>query len=108
VGNLPADLCNKDIHGFSEDSILPFRLRALHEFSSELILALSCFFRARLRDNLKSVRQALTEMRERCILSKMLLTHEKLVCAPSKGRPKIVDAIWCSSVSLFFLLMCFE
>jgi hypothetical protein len=49
---------------------------------------------ARLRDNLKSVREALTEMRQRCILSKMLLSHEKLIYAPSKGRPKIVDAIW--------------
>ena len=33
-------------------------------------------------------------MRERCILSKMLPSHEKLIYAPSKGRPKIVDAIW--------------
>jgi hypothetical protein len=49
---------------------------------------------ARLRDNLKSVREALTEMRQRSILSKMLLSHEKLIYAPSKGRPKIVDAIW--------------
>ena len=49
---------------------------------------------ARLRDNLRSVREALTEMKQRRILSKMLPSHEKLVHAPSKGRPKIVDAIW--------------
>jgi hypothetical protein len=49
---------------------------------------------ARLRDNLKSVREALTEMKQRRILSEMLPSQEKLIHAPSKGRPKIVDAIW--------------
>src|SRR5271165_727396 len=49
---------------------------------------------ARLRDNLRSVREALTEMKQRRILSEMLPFQEKLIHAPSKGRPKIVDAIW--------------
>jgi hypothetical protein len=48
----------------------------------------------RLRDNLKSVREALTEMKERRILSEMQPFDEKPIHAPSKGRPKIVDAIW--------------
>jgi hypothetical protein len=49
---------------------------------------------ARLRDNIRSVREALTEMKQRRILSEMLPFQEKLIHAPSKGRPKIVDAIW--------------
>jgi hypothetical protein len=48
----------------------------------------------RLRDNLKSVREALTEMKQRRILSEMQPFDEKPIHAPSKGRPKIVDAIW--------------
>jgi hypothetical protein len=48
----------------------------------------------RLRDNLKSVREALKEMRQQRILSEMQPFDEKLVHAPGKGRPKVVDAIW--------------
>ena len=33
-------------------------------------------------------------MKQQRILSKMRLFDEKLVYAPSKGRPKIVDAVW--------------
>jgi hypothetical protein len=49
---------------------------------------------ARLWNNVKSVREALTEMKNRRILSEMRPFDEKLIHAPSKGRPKIVDAIW--------------
>jgi hypothetical protein len=49
---------------------------------------------ARLRDNIRSVREALTEMKQRRILSEMLPFQEKLIHVPSKGRPKIVDAVW--------------
>ena len=49
---------------------------------------------SRLWDNLKSVREALTEMKKRRILSEMQPFAEELIHAPSKGRPKIVDAIW--------------
>ena len=34
------------------------------------------------------------EMKQRRILSEMQPFDEKLIHAPSKGRPKIVDAIW--------------
>jgi len=49
---------------------------------------------ARLWNSVKSVREALTEMKSRGILSEMRPFDEKLIHAPSKGRPKIVDAIW--------------
>jgi hypothetical protein len=49
---------------------------------------------ARLRANVESVRAALMEMKERRILAEMMPYGEKLVHAPSKRRPKIVDAIW--------------
>jgi hypothetical protein len=49
---------------------------------------------ARLRDNLKSVREALTEMKQRRILSEMQPFAEELINAPSKRRPKVVDAVW--------------
>jgi hypothetical protein len=49
---------------------------------------------ARLWNNLKSVREALTEMKKARILSEMQSFDEKPIHAPSKGRPKIVDAIW--------------
>ena len=43
--------------------------------------------------NVEAVREVLSEMKERRILSEMLPFHEKLVQAPSRGRPKIVDAV---------------
>jgi len=48
----------------------------------------------RLRANVESVRTALKEMRERRILAEMMAYDEQLIHAPSKRRPKIVDAIW--------------
>jgi hypothetical protein len=58
---------------------------------------------ARLWDNLKSVREALTEMTKRRILSEMHPFDEELIHAPSKGRPKIVDAIWTLYASAEFV-----
>jgi hypothetical protein len=49
---------------------------------------------ARLRANVEAVRTALGEMKERRILSEMRPFDEKLIHAPSKRRPKIVDTIW--------------
>src|SRR6266403_4798676 len=49
---------------------------------------------ARLRDNIRSVREALTEMKQRRILSEMLPFQEQLINAPSKRRPQVVDAVW--------------
>jgi hypothetical protein len=49
---------------------------------------------ARLRANVESVRTALMEMKERRILAEMMAYDEQLIHAPSKRRPKIVDAIW--------------
>jgi len=49
---------------------------------------------ARLRANVESVRTALTEMKARRILAEMMAYDEQLIHAPSKRRPKIVDAIW--------------
>jgi hypothetical protein len=49
---------------------------------------------SRLRDNVDSVREALSEMKERRILAEMMPYHEKLTHAPSKRRPKIVEAVW--------------
>jgi hypothetical protein len=40
------------------------------------------------------VREALREMKQQRILSDMHPFDEKLIYAPSKRRPKIVDAIW--------------
>ena len=57
----------------------------------------------RLWDNLKSVREALTEMKKRRILSEMQSFDEELIHAPSKGRPKIVDAIWTLYASAEFV-----
>jgi len=48
----------------------------------------------RLRDNLKSVRVALTEMKQGRILSELHPFDEKPIYAPSKRRPQVVDAIW--------------
>jgi len=48
----------------------------------------------RLRDNLKSVRVALAEMKQGRILSEMHPFDEKPIYAPSKRRPQVVDAIW--------------
>ena len=48
----------------------------------------------RLRANVEAVRAALGEMKQRRILSEMRPFDEKLIHAPSKRRPKIVDAIW--------------
>ena len=58
---------------------------------------------ARLWDNVKSVREALTEMTKRRILSGMHPFDEELIHAPSKGRPKIVDAIWTLYASAEFV-----
>jgi hypothetical protein len=58
---------------------------------------------ARLWDNLKSVRDALMEMKKRRILSEMQPFAEELIHAPSKGRPKIVDAIWTLYASAEFV-----
>ena len=49
---------------------------------------------ARLRNNIQSVREALKEMKRRRILSDMHPSDEKLVHASTKGRPKIIDAVW--------------
>src|SRR5208337_3926095 len=48
----------------------------------------------RLRANVEAVRAALGEMKQRRILSEMRPFDEKMIHAPSKRRPKIVDAIW--------------
>jgi len=48
----------------------------------------------RLRDNVKSVREALTEMKQRRILSELRPFDEQLINAPSKRRPQVVDAVW--------------
>ena len=48
----------------------------------------------RLQDNVRSVRVALSEMKQQCILSKMHPFNEKLITAPSKRRPKVVNAVW--------------
>ena len=48
----------------------------------------------RLRANVEAVRTALGEMKQRRILSEMRPFQEKPILAPSKGRPKIVDAVW--------------
>src|SRR5271169_1596436 len=58
---------------------------------------------ARLWDNLKSVREALLEMKKRRILSEMQPFAEELVHTPSKGRPKIIDAIWTLFASTEFV-----
>jgi hypothetical protein len=49
---------------------------------------------ARLRANVEAVRAAVEEMKQQRILSEMRPFDEKLVHAPSKRRPKIVDAVW--------------
>jgi hypothetical protein len=49
---------------------------------------------ARLRASVEAVRAALGEMKQRRILSEMRPFDEKLIHAPSKRRPKIVDAVW--------------
>ena len=49
---------------------------------------------ARLRNNLDAVRNALKEMKQRRVLSKLQAFDEKLVYAPTKGRPKIINAVW--------------
>jgi hypothetical protein len=49
---------------------------------------------ARLRDNLKSVREALKEMKQQRILHNGRPFDEELHHASGKGRPKIVDAVW--------------
>jgi hypothetical protein len=49
---------------------------------------------ARLRANVESVRDALKEMKKAGILSEMQPFDEELIHAPSKGRPKIVNAVW--------------
>ena len=57
----------------------------------------------RLRDNLDSVREALKEMKERRILAEIEPYDEKLLYAPSKGRPKVIDAVWTLFPSLNFI-----
>jgi hypothetical protein len=47
-----------------------------------------------LRETLKSVRDALEEMKQQRILSELRPYDEELIQAPSKGRPKVVDATW--------------
>jgi hypothetical protein len=49
---------------------------------------------SRLRDNVDSVREALAEMKQRQILAEMQPYDEKLTHASTKGRPKIVEAVW--------------
>jgi hypothetical protein len=49
---------------------------------------------ARLRNSLKSVRDALKEMKEHRILSEIKPFDEELRHTSGKGRPKIIDAIW--------------
>jgi hypothetical protein len=49
---------------------------------------------ARLRNNLDAVRDALKEMKQRRVLSKLQAFDEKLVYAPTRGRPKIINAVW--------------
>jgi hypothetical protein len=49
---------------------------------------------ARLRNNLDAVRNALQEMKQRGVLSKMQAFDEKLAYAPTNGRPKIINALW--------------
>jgi hypothetical protein len=48
----------------------------------------------RLMDNVRSVRAALLEMKKQRILSEMHPFDEEIITAPSKRRPKIVNAIW--------------
>ena len=48
----------------------------------------------RLRANVEAVREAIEDMKAQNILSQMHPFDEELVHAPSKGRPKIADAIW--------------
>ena len=50
--------------------------------------------KSRLRDNVDSVREALAEMTQRRILAEMQAYDEKLTYASTKGRPKIVEAVW--------------
>jgi len=49
---------------------------------------------ARLRNNLDAVRNALKEMKQRGVLSKLQAFDEKLAYAPTNGRPKIINAVW--------------
>ena len=49
---------------------------------------------ARLRDNIRSVREALAEMTKSRILSEYRPFEEELINEPSKRRPKVVDAVW--------------
>jgi hypothetical protein len=49
---------------------------------------------SRLRDNVDSVREALAEMKQRQILAEIQPYEEKLTHAITKGRPKIVEAVW--------------
>ena len=49
---------------------------------------------ARLRNNLDAVRNALQEMKQRGVLSKLQAFDEKLAYAPTNGRPKIINAVW--------------
>jgi hypothetical protein len=58
---------------------------------------------SRLRDNLDSVREALKEMKLRRILAEMLPYDEKLTHASTKGRPKIVEAVWVLYPSVEFV-----
>ena len=50
--------------------------------------------KSRLRDNVDLVREALTEMTQRRILAEMKPYDERLTHATTKGRPKIVEAVW--------------
>src|SRR3984893_12077040 len=50
--------------------------------------------KSRLRDNVDSVREALTEMKQRRILAEMQPYDENLTYASTNGRPKIVEAVW--------------
>jgi hypothetical protein len=50
--------------------------------------------KSRLRDNVDAVREALAEMTQRRILAEMQAYDEKLTHASTKGRPKIVEAVW--------------
>jgi len=50
--------------------------------------------KSRLRDNVDSVREALTEMKQRRILAEIQPYDENLTYASTNGRPKIVEAVW--------------
>jgi hypothetical protein len=50
--------------------------------------------KSRLRDNVDLVREALTEMTHRRILAELKPYDERLTHSTSKGRPKIVEAVW--------------